>query len=210
MCLPTAPSIVLRASVIILHSPLTALAAFLPAASPTWPSPALPSASVAVLSSGLVPYDPSQIPNATAEDQAFRTQPHVKFHVPNSEIDLTFRHFGRAIPRYEFMRENVDAIARTYRTIKDGHGDEPIVHGLFTHRMHFADGMSITYRACDFDMHERPMMFRDLWNALRGLGFFMTDGEGRFAETNYEIDHERRGYIGFASLKYERLESEIA
>ncbi|KAI4217347.1 MAG: hypothetical protein LQ351_000656 [Letrouitia transgressa] len=208
MRLLTALGVVLRASVIILHSPLTALAAVLPSASPTVPSLALPSASTVVLSSSLVPYDPFLQPNATAEHQAFlATKPHVKFHVMNSQIDLYFWGFGRAIPHYEFLRENIDATERTYRTVLDGHGDQPIVHGMWTHRMRFGDGMAVTSQVCDFDMHGRPMTFRDLWTVLRGVGLYVSEGQGRFEELHYEVDHEERGRLGFGSLKYERLGS---
>ncbi|KAL9032233.1 MAG: hypothetical protein Q9214_008059, partial [Letrouitia sp. 1 TL-2023] len=206
MRLPNASSVVLRASVIVLHSPLTTLAALLLSASPTLPSLALPSSSTAVLSSGVIPYDPFLQANATAEHQAFlATKPHVTFHVPNSRMDLYFWGFGQAIPKYEFLRENIDATERTYQTLISGHGDQPIVHGSWTHRMRFADGMAITSQVCDFDMHGRAMTFRDLWDALRGVGLFMAEGEGRFEEVHFEVDHEQRGRIGFGTVKYERL-----
>lgn len=73
--------------------------------------------------------------------------------------------------------------------------------------MRFADGMAVTSQVCDFDMQGRPMTFGELWTVLRGVGLFMAEGEGRFEEAHYEVDHEERGHIGFGTLKYERLRS---
>ena len=137
-----------------------------------------------------------------------QTADFVPYHHKGYRTSLEFIRFGPLIPADELFGSIMKAVdtALTKSGLTGGL-DTHLPYGMFIHTVRFDNGDKITSTFCDFAQTGHPMTWRDVTEALRGVGRYMKDVSGVFQETFVNVIGSEGQLLGFGHTVWERKAS---
>ena len=127
----------------------------------------------------------------------------IPFHVTDTPTTLLFHTFGPKIP-VSYM---LDCLALSLSFVLEytltGKGNNLIKKGFFVHKHVLPDNDNVTIYVADFREIGKPMNYFALRDTISGIGDFMTEPTGGLMTLSYEIEVERKGYVGTGHVDYE-------
>ena len=135
----------------------------------------------------------------------FKTQPTIEnlvpYHRQGFRTSLELYDFGEEVPQRDLFGALVQAIdLATEKGRKSGMYTN-IADGMFTIVVRFPDGRNITTSVCDMDMVGRPMVWKDVTEAIRGEAYYMNTVTHVFQVMSFHVIDPKGYLIGFGSTK---------